>query len=100
MGLWGNEEDDSILDRKIPRSVHITKILKQHPYHPYNPDMKEGHPCEAINSEFFKCMEDLGPDMELHQKHVNCFLIKTELMKCLVKDKKQGRVAQAAAASS
>eukprot|EP01065_Artemidia_motanka_P047089 TRINITY_DN7295_c0_g1_i1.p2 TRINITY_DN7295_c0_g1~~TRINITY_DN7295_c0_g1_i1.p2 ORF type:complete len:120 (+),score=49.20 TRINITY_DN7295_c0_g1_i1:61-420(+) len=100
-GQQAIDSEHSMLEKKIPAELHITRALGQHPYHPYDPEMDPARPCVAENGEFFECMEGLRDSgWLLHQKHVECFTQKTELMRCLVREKKAARAAAAAAAAA
>jgi hypothetical protein len=107
-GTWG--------DRQVPEHMgkkHINELLGRHLFHPYDPELSKNKDakCFDLNEMFFQCMssfdqrpEDLEPGeepMALHLKHVNCYHPhKQELMKCLVKVKRQARADEAAAAAA
>jgi hypothetical protein len=78
-------EDDFMYKQVPPQlgNAHITELLGRHPFHPYNPTLPAGHPCQQLNELFFRCMSDRAADEALHMKHVNCYHpYKTDLMKC------------------
>eukprot|EP00659_Diplonema_papillatum_P012282 gene12282-18986_t len=89
------DDDDPLLDKKIPRELHITKVLKQHPWHPYSEDLPSEHACAEVNEIMGKCMTQQNNGQELYMMHVNCFTDKVNLMKCLVKERKRARAAAA-----
>lgn len=89
--------DDAYLQNLPTKDIgekHINELLGRHPYHPFNPDMKPDHHCFKENSLFFECMEaDHVEGYELYQKHVACYFpYKTDLMKCIAKEKRQHRL--------
>ena len=75
----------------------MTQIFKQHPWHPFNPDLGEDSTCYDKNFRFAQCMGAMPEDMELHMKHVNCFEFKSVLMQCFVRERRRLREAAAAA---
>eukprot|EP01012_Entosiphon_sulcatum_P051617 TRINITY_DN70895_c0_g1_i1.p1 TRINITY_DN70895_c0_g1~~TRINITY_DN70895_c0_g1_i1.p1 ORF type:complete len:112 (-),score=17.16 TRINITY_DN70895_c0_g1_i1:62-364(-) len=70
---------------------HITQYLGQHPFHPYDPAMPADHPCAAENAQFGQCMKEQPADLDLHLKHVNCYLGKPPLMVCLTRYRRHQR---------
>eukprot|EP01061_Rhynchopus_euleeides_P031333 TRINITY_DN51885_c0_g1_i1.p1 TRINITY_DN51885_c0_g1~~TRINITY_DN51885_c0_g1_i1.p1 ORF type:complete len:104 (+),score=43.58 TRINITY_DN51885_c0_g1_i1:131-442(+) len=86
--------EDPLLDKKIPRELHMTRILKQHPWHPFKPDLDDRHVCYDKNAVFGQCMAAMPEDMELHMKHVNCYEYKATLMQCFVRDRRRQRELQ------
>ncbi|EPY31994.1 hypothetical protein STCU_03030 [Strigomonas culicis] len=86
--------DDAYLHQNVGEKeigdTHINVLLGRHPYHPFDPEMKSDHPCFELNQTFFACMEaDHVYGYELHQKHNACFFPhKTDLMKCLAREKR------------
>lgn len=105
--------EDAYLDQPVPPqlgNLHITQLLRRHPFYPYDPAIQEkgpgGHPCWALNEAFFKCMDGLTgvplfegepEEMPLHMKHVTCYHPhKVELMKCLTRFKKEQKQLAAA----
>lgn len=90
--------EDAYLHQPVPPEVgekHVTELLGQHPYHPYNPDLPAHHPCAQENAAFAFCMDH--PDnasLELHMKHVTCYHpMKVNLMKCLSREKRRLKAA-------
>lgn len=105
--------DSAYLDEEVPPQLgsrHINELLQRHLFHPYDPKIAEdaSHPCWAENDTFFKCMDGLRgvplhegetEEMPLHMKHVTCYHPhKVQLMKCLVKAKREARAAVSAQA--
>eukprot|EP01060_Flectonema_neradi_P002114 TRINITY_DN11282_c0_g1_i1.p1 TRINITY_DN11282_c0_g1~~TRINITY_DN11282_c0_g1_i1.p1 ORF type:complete len:101 (+),score=12.26 TRINITY_DN11282_c0_g1_i1:45-347(+) len=90
---WGEASDDSVLDKKIPRTAHINTFLDRHPFHPYDPELdnQPEHACHTPNVDFGKCMNGLPDELLTYQKHVQCFDRKVTLMKCLTRLKRQNK---------
>ncbi len=97
-------EEDKMLDRPIPpalKSAHVTQLLHQHPFHPYDPDLPPGHPCTPQNADFYRCMSSRAEEEPLHMKHVNCFdPHKVALMKCKAAEKRREKLAAAGSTDS
>ncbi|KAG8345349.1 hypothetical protein TRVL_03817 [Trypanosoma vivax] len=89
--------DTAYLQRVPPADIgemHINELLGRHPFHPFDPVMKTDHPCSDCNALFYKCMVSEEFDgYELHMKHVSCYSpYKTDLMKCLAREKRLERM--------
>eukprot|EP00754_Rhynchopus_humris_P000508 Rhum_TRINITY_DN10307_c1_g1::Rhum_TRINITY_DN10307_c1_g1_i1::g.37852::m.37852 len=94
MSLFGTgetPEETARLDAQIPRNLHINHALKRHPWHPFDPERREGDACYDYNTAFAACMYSMGDEMPLHMKHVNCYGEKSALMKCVVRSNKLAR---------
>eukprot|EP00667_Euglena_gracilis_P024437 EG_transcript_28112 len=103
--LYGPEDPNSkkaeqFFEDAVQSGIHITELKGQHFFHPYNPDMDAMHPCAEHNHKLLQCFEDdikAQPEAPLRAHHVQCFLVKSELMVCLTKHKKAQRLQEAAA---
>lgn len=92
---------DAALEKLGAERVHISQILGQHPFHPYDPDMTKDHPCARENAALFQCFEfQTDRDADLHRRHVHCYTTKVPLMVCLTRVKKLAREALASAAGT
>eukprot|EP00669_Euglena_mutabilis_P003454 TRINITY_DN14413_c0_g1_i1.p1 TRINITY_DN14413_c0_g1~~TRINITY_DN14413_c0_g1_i1.p1 ORF type:complete len:124 (+),score=26.00 TRINITY_DN14413_c0_g1_i1:27-374(+) len=106
--LFPPDDPDSLraqqkFERAIASGVHITGLKGQHPYHPYDPAIDRTHPCHQPNQALFKCFDDdvrRNPDAPLQAHHVQCFLVKTDLMVCLTKYRQAARSADQAASAT
>ena len=85
--FFGN--DESFLTRPLPpelQNKHVNQILNRHDFHPYRPNLDKSHECSKQNDKFYQCMVSLPEELELYQKHVQCYYpLKVELMKCFVR---------------